>query len=175
MSTVVFKGPDPVADILAKLTGNLTDALGATQAGVPPRLEQTYGTRPTLDSAPMAWVRMAQMFASTENFGQEDTVFVPRRVPFRWGVEVELGVIRCVTTVQAAANQPVLPSAAEITADTLMITEDARALRHAVQYLQEWQRDVLWKPLQPIGPQGGTGGVTISIVVPFADCKPTIT
>jgi hypothetical protein len=174
MSTVTF-GPDPVAGILDALLSTLAGALAATSGGLPPRMEVGNGLAVVFDSAPMGWVRPVRVYPSQLALGQEDSQFVPRKQPFRWAVDVELGVIRCISTVQSTQNQPVLPSASQITSDSATLADDGRALRAAVQFLYPRRGDVLIRAWQPLPSAGGVGGSAIQVTVPFSDCKPTVT
>lgn len=177
MSTVTWPAgqADPVASILDQLQTVLTDALNGTTAQAPARVEIAYGTRPTFDEADMAWVMPLQVYPSQEAFGQQDARYTPRKQPFRWAVDVEVGVIRCGAVIGSADNRAVVPAGSAITAVSATVLEDARAIRAVAQFLHPWRGDVLQGKWQPIGPQGGVAGGAIQMTVPFADCKPTVT
>lgn len=177
--TVTYDRPDPVPPILDALLSALTDALAATTAGAPGHMVIGHGSAVALDCAPMGWVRPVLIYPSAETFGSPDG-YSPRKQPFRWAIDVELGVIRCVRGVKEHNHRPILPTPAEVTADSATILDDTRALRSVVQYLHPWRdpaqrTEVLIRRWQPIAAQGGVAGGTIQITVSFADCKPTVT
>lgn len=171
--TVIFNGVDPVADILDTFRTLLESTLTATPGGTPKRVIIGHGDGVTLDANEMAWIRPVRIYPSTEQFGQEDIMVMPRTI-FQWAVDVELGVVRCTATLQSANNQPILPSADAVTADSARILADCRAMRHVVQYLYPGRRKTLVRPWQPTVSAGGTAGGTITVAVPFNDCAPTI-
>ena len=173
MADYQFQGADQVPIILDTLMTALTDALGCTTRGVPPRMVTTYGSAATLDCPEMGWVRVVNMFPSTRTGGQQDMLPTRMAEVVRWYVQVELGVNRCVTTVESSNGQPLLPTPTQIAANTATLTEDARALRAVALLLPERaRRDMNISAWTPTPADGGSMGGTINLSLWFTDCTP---
>lgn len=158
----------PASSRVAALLGWLLDAacteLAATPSGpVGERLIAPGSGPPPADwccrtaaGLGMAWVRVVRRYRST-------TFPVPEASPVcraaDLAVECEVGVYRCVSTLDDRGEPP---SPAEVTADALAADADACALADAVSRLTWTHVRGAWVPL---GPSGGCGGGAQSVVV----------
>lgn len=96
---------------------------------------------------------------------------------YEWGAELIMTVYRCVSV----ADEEGFPSCDELTADTIKIAEDARAMRLAALCCP-WREGDLgdpvamvlgdWRPLNPMG--GCAGGQQSVTVLVGSECCPVL-
>lgn len=120
-----------------------------------------------------AWVRVVRIFPTTSRFPQQALDPGACRTG-GWAVELELGVARCVATIDDDGNPP---SCDDRNADTIKILEDAAAMRAAVSCCYP-STDLgrAWRSVPgqwtPIAPAGGCAGGTMLVTIESADCCP---
>lgn len=115
----------------------------------------------------LAWVRMADIFSTSNDFPAPDTsVVLTGCGPMAWGVVFELGVMRCAPT----GNEYSIPTCDDWMALQTNVAKDAKAMRDAFCCLFN-QLDPgsvaigSWAPLPTTGGcAGGTWQVTVQIV-----------
>lgn len=144
-------------ELAAGQAGPVGTQLLAPGAGPPPADWCCRHTGPDgTDGEGMAWVRLVRRYPSTR-FPAPDTT--PARCGASWAVDVELGVYRCAHTLDDQGNPP---TAAEMTADALMVNDDAHSLLRAACRVR-WPYVIgAWTPLGPSG--GCVGGAQLLAV-----------
>jgi hypothetical protein len=109
------------------------------------------------------------MFPATARFPQQsfDVANCDNR---SWAVELEMGVYRCLATLDDEGNPP---SCQQIEHDAAVILSDAAAMRQAAVCCfrpGDGGRDVVVGEWAPVGPSGGCGGGVMSVTVQGYDC-----
>lgn len=113
------------------------------------------------------WVRLAGAFPSGNPFPQPDTT---ARCPTGLAVQIAVGVIRCVHTI---SDNMAFPTAEEMTADALGITQDAATILDVLRCCAPDDRWAImigrWNPLGPLGGCAG-GEWTATLAVDLCAC-----
>ncbi len=151
-------GGSRVVALLSWLLDAACEELAATASGpVGARLIAPGSVAPpadwccqTAEGLGMAWVRVTRRYLSTAFPAPDSTPGACRTGQL--AVECELGVYRCVATLDDRGEPP---SPAEVTADALAADADACALANAVNRLSWTHVRGAWVPA---GPSGGCGG-----------------
>jgi hypothetical protein len=122
-----------------------------------------------------AWVRVVRIFPTAARWP------LPALDPSAcaaggYGVELELGVVRCVATIDDDGNPP---SCDQRNADTIKILEDAAAMRAAASCcFPSTELGRQWRSLpgewRAIEPQGGCAGGVMTVTIESADCCPPV-
>lgn len=110
----------------------------------------------------MAWVRMVNLYPS-QGVGQ--ATMVPGNCGRAIGIDVELGIMRCISVGDERGN---LPSPAELLAATQLQIADALIMHKAVYCCDALpKQDVIVGEYTPLGPEGGLvgGSILISVAV----------
>lgn len=122
----------------------------------------------------LAWVRVADIFSSTDDFPTPDTLNVWTGCgPMAWGVVFELGVMRCAPTGDIAT----IPDCEDWTSLQYNVMKDAKAMRQAFccmfRQLDPSSMAVgSWAPLPTTGGcAGGTWQVTIQVINSESCCE----
>lgn len=116
-----------------------------------------------------AWVRVGRIYPAGARFPAQSFDADPCKIN-SWGVELIMGVYRCVHTLDDD-GQP--PSCDQVTSDTELILADAAAMRAAICcFGGDPDRQAIAAEWSPIGPNGGCAGGVQSITVQFYDCCP---
>ncbi|MFF3665470.1 hypothetical protein [Microtetraspora malaysiensis] len=160
-------------DLLGCLCGALEESLG----GPPCRCCVYPGAQVPADSCcdcgagqGQAWVRVAKIFPAAARF-PEQSFAVESCASRSWGVELEVGVYRCVATVDDEGNPP---SCEQVEHDAAVILDDAAAMRRAVACCfadgEHGNRDLVVGEWTPIGPSGGCGGGSMTVTIQAYDC-----
>ncbi|MBP2703524.1 hypothetical protein JOL79_06890 [Microbispora sp. RL4-1S] len=121
-----------------------------------------------------AWVRVTRIFPTSARFP------LPAVDPGRcatdgsYAVELELGVYRCVATIDDDGTPP---SCDQRTADAVKLLDDAAAMRRAVSCCFPRTelgrgRAVVVGEWRPIAPEGGCAGGALLVTVESGDCCP---
>lgn len=110
------------------------------------------------DVCGMAWVRLVQMYPMV-SIGSPDVT--PGNCGTGIGIDVELGILRCITVGDEQGN---LPTAAELLAATQLQIADALIMRKAVQCCDAvpW-KDTIVTTYTPSGPLGGLVGGMLNV------------
>lgn len=108
------------------------------------------------DVCGMAWVRMTSLYPAIQ-VGQVNTN--SGNCASMTGVDVELGIMRCMPVGEADGSPP---SAEQLLAATELQVKDALALWQAVMCCQG-SSDFLVGQYQPFGPEGGIVGGTLEV------------
>lgn len=118
-----------------------------------------------------AWVRVVRIFPTTAKFPTPSTDPSPGRcVTGLYAVELELGVYRCVSTLDDDGRAP---SCAERTSDAEKILDDAAAMRRAVSCCFAVRgRQMIVGEWRSRGPDGGCAGGAMTVIVEADDCCP---
>lgn len=108
-----------------------------------------------------AWVRAVSLYPST-NFPTPDSQ-APLCTSGLFAAVVELGVLRCAPSPDDQGNPP---SVEDVEATARQVLVDSKAMRTAAKCcFPSDQRDVLIGAWQPVGPEGGCVGGTLTITV----------
>lgn len=123
-----------------------------------------------------AWVRVIRIFATGARFA------LPALDPSACktgalAVELELGVYRCVSTIDDEGNSPTCD---QRNADAAKILDDAAAMRRAVKCCfpatdEGTHRQVIIGDWRSLGPEGGCAGGALTVTIEAADCCPPAT
>lgn len=117
-----------------------------------------------------AWVRVARIYPIiVGRFPNQ--MFEPTRCDTHraWAVELELGVYRCLATLDDDGNPP---TCEQLEHDAQMIADDAAAMRVAARCCFAGRdRDMVMGAWAPIGPSGGCGGGSMTLTVQAWDCE----
>lgn len=117
----------------------------------------------------LAWVRVADIFASANDFPAPDTTVLLNCPIPAWGVVFELGVLRCAPTGDAYT----IPGCPEWTALFETIMADAAAMRAAACCLAQGldPSSVGIGSWAPLPTSGGCAGGTMQISVQIENCE----
>jgi len=166
---------DPVKTLLDQFMAILTVMLSGTVGGVPDHLAIPPGNVATRDVQEQAWVRDAGEYLTTRVEGQPDILPTSMARPLRWYMDIEVGVTRCIASVDAEGGTGEVPDAATITADNARILSDKQALRGFWRLMdREMVRAAKFGQIVNLPNEGGSGGCSMTISVWFADCAPQI-
>lgn len=121
----------------------------------------------------LAWVRVADIFASADDFPAPDTTIpITGCGPQAWGVVFELGVLRCAPT----GDEYTVPSCDDWTLFQQYLFLDQAAMRQAMCCLielrngEDMQSSVAIGSWAPLPTSGGCGGGTWQVTVQILDC-----
>jgi hypothetical protein len=120
-----------------------------------------------------AWVRVNRIYPAGARFPQQSFEVEPCKIP-SWGVELVMGVYRCVATLDDDGRPPTCD---QVEADATKILLDAAAMRVAAVCCfgtAEEDRTAIVGEWSPIGPNGGCAGGFMSVTVQFYDCCPPV-
>jgi hypothetical protein len=121
----------------------------------------------------LAWVRVADIFASSTDFPAPDTPVVLNCPIPSWGVVFELGVMRCAPT----GDINTIPTCDEWTNLFELVMQDAAAMRAAgcclATYpgLQLDHSSIAFGSWAPLPTSGGCAGGTMQISVQIVNCE----
>lgn len=169
----------PVSDLAQQLLQCLEDAYATVPEGDRPgqfclrvgEVAYSVGTAEDLCCTGFAWVRVIRVFPATEDLTERTTAV--RCAPSMWGVELEMGVIRCLPDHGAASGA----TCDEWTAVFLQVDEDSAAMRRALCCMNNTSLKALpntdvMLPVEwvPVDPQGMCVGGTMTVIVGY-DCR----
>lgn len=110
------------------------------------------------DACGMAWVRLAAMYPMSA-IGEQDTTLGNCGKEF--GVDIEMGVMRCVNVGDERGNPPTQES---LYKESLQAMADARSMYRAVYCCAAIDTmDVIVGQYTPLGPAGGLAGGTVTL------------
>lgn len=110
------------------------------------------------DVCGMAWVRLVQMYPMAVIGSPDEN---PGNCGTGLGIDVELGIMRCISVGDEQGN---LPSPAELLEATQLQIADAMIMRKAIWCCDAIPtKDVLVTTYTPAGPLGGLVGGTLNI------------
>lgn len=120
-----------------------------------------------------AWVRVVRIWPTGARWPLPAADPAACRVG-GYAVELELGVVRCVSTIDDDGSPPTCD---DRTADTVKILEDAAAMRAAASCcFPGTDLGRAWRSIpgewRPIEPQGGCAGGTLLVTIESGDCCP---
>ena len=169
---------DPVLPLAERLLACLCERLIDTVAGPACVCCLYHGTTVPMDYCDsvsaegngQAWVRVNRIYPAGARFPVQSFEVTPCKIP-SWGVELVMGVYRCVAVLDDAGNPPTCD---QITADATKLLSDAAAMRLAAVCCFPEGADTIAVvgDYQPLGPQGGCAGGALSITVQFCECCP---
>lgn len=143
-----------------------------------PLLEQTTGGMPecgccllpgpAVADVEHAWVRVSRIYPSGSRFPLQ-AADIARCALNEWGVELELGVFRCVSVLDDEGRPP---SCDQLRRDAEVIGDDAAAMRQALLCCFADGRDVVVGAWEPYEPSGGMAGGRMTVTVRVEDCCP---
>jgi hypothetical protein len=121
-------------------------------------------------SSGQAWVRVTSVYPSSK-FPARTNELVKCGAAMAYGVELELGTYRCVTTLDDSGDPP---SCEQTTRDVEIQLDDAAAMRAAICCFQaqDGGRVLVRGEWRPIPPNGGCAGGAMTITVSAYDCCP---
>ncbi|MBA9005943.1 hypothetical protein [Thermomonospora cellulosilytica] len=121
-----------------------------------------------------AWVQVRRIYPTTAaRFPQPSTTLEPCDAAGGWGMELVMGVYRCVSVLDDQGNPP---SCADVFDDAEKLLSDAAAMRQALAccfpYTGNDGLDVMAGEYTPMGPDGGCAGGQQTVYVRFTECCP---
>lgn len=157
-----------VLPLAEELLGCFCPLLAETVGGMP-ECGCCLSLGPAVADVEHAWVRVVRIYPSGGRFPAQafDVESCPAN---EWGVELELGVFRCVATIDDDGRPP---SCDQVRRDVEVQLDDAAAMRQAVNCcFADDDRLMVVGPWEPIPPQGGMAGGRMTVTVLIGDCCP---
>jgi hypothetical protein len=165
------------APVLAGVLNAAADLFGELAAGdvdvvEPCAVMVVAGAAPALDRGlaeeggccGQLWVRLVNLYPS-RNFPEQDGG--PHAEELSWAVSVELGLVRPAPVVRDVDGVAVLPSDDEERDAAAVASVDAAILREALlnRYAAEHDTALVLGAFEPIGPEGGVVGGSVTAIV----------